>query len=188
MVNYIKTFNQLFEDLSSLRYGHPGEFEPVIQVDLNKYKRNPSFFDTVNSELRSGKEEDLDRVHRMFCNNMDEAIKNKKTKDEIEVYRIVDMDEEPINERPYPKPKSGSKLTDPGYMSTSIDMDYLESQTENYEDPLIITIKVPAGTPYYMFSKDDFESEILFGRNHTLTYTSDPSKKAGYTVVNATMS
>jgi hypothetical protein len=59
-------------------------------------------------------------------------------------------------------------------------------QADNYEEPLIIELTVPANTPYLMFP-NDFESEVLFARGHVIEYTGDIASSDSHQAIKAVL-
>ncbi len=185
-MKHIKLFEELFEgdlkihdiqkyvDLPSYRIG----FSPVSDAAVKKYKQNLYFFEDLNKNLRNGTK--LDDAQKVVRNGLEDAISINKLKHDIIVYRIVDMED-------YPMPKKDGIISNLGFISTSADKTYLEENIENYEEPLIITLKIPSGTPFLKF-KNDFESEILFGKEHSIKYLDDceePDDFEEYAKINA---
>lgn len=135
--------------------------QPIIAAEINslKYYSNHGY-EAINKYLRSGHIQDVDEeILKRKINFIDDTIKRNQTKEEGIVYRIVERGDF-LNK---------DKFQEKAFLSTSLDKNYLEEQNENYDEPVIITIKVPKGINFTQTKfHDDFESEILFERNLTL--------------------
>ncbi len=141
---------------------------------LMRYKQNYFAFADLNQSFRDGTP--LSDSNKRMRNAIEMAMYNHTTVQEMQVFRIVDLED-------YPEPTG--HLTELGFMSTSCDLQYLVENLENYDSPLIIGISVPQGVEYVKFP-NDFESEVLFERGLTLQYNSGiTSMSDGYKYISA---
>lgn len=116
-------------------------------------------YEDLNKDLRAGKA-DSEQVRAL-----DALIAKQQTPEDCLVFRIVENDG-----------LFDGSFTERAFLSTSTDLGYVQSQESNYEDPVILEIHVPAGTPYARTREsweDDFESEVLFPRGCRLEKTGD---------------
>jgi len=145
---------------------------PITDVSSDERKVLNSYrnygYETINKFLRFGNSESLSQHKDMIefrIATIDDVIERNHSLSDGVVYRIVE-DEGFLK----------SSFTEPAFLSTSFDHSYIDSQTENYENPEILVIHVPKGTPYARVAEhamDDFEGEVLLPRGGTLTKQGD---------------
>lgn len=161
IAEFSKRLEEMDAEMATMKVEDDGEgepepeafvpYHPISPVEKRALHRYVNFgYEDINKALRAGTgESDVVSV-------LDSLIAKHKTPEHCVVYRIVEKDS--LFDRSF---------TELAFLSTSTDIEYLQEQETNYEDPVILKIQVPAGTPYARTKEswdDDFESEILFPR------------------------
>lgn len=172
---------KIFGECAGLRAKQLDKFDE----SLRRYKQNLFYFESINTALRKAKQQkdNLEKVglryeDEVFVASLDMHIGENKLGKDISVFRIIDAERMPF------EIKHGTKYKEYGFLSTSFDLNYLIENIDNYEIPIILEISVPKGTEFYKFA-NDFESEILFGRGHTVSVLNDTYEYKNQTITKA---